>query len=96
MDLGKLNNDSRALLDAVADRLPPETVAGYRRLSDAGEWGELVDGLCASLVRRKIVLSVPEYQQVAELLALFTGPREGYTYLSDPQGVLSRLVVDPN
>ncbi|MBM7773873.1 hypothetical protein JOD54_004077 [Actinokineospora baliensis] len=96
MDLVKLNTDSRALLEAVADRLPPDTTAGYRRLSDAGEWAELVDSLCASLVRRKIVLSVPEYQRVADLLSQLGGPRDGYTFLSDPQGVLSKLVVDPN
>lgn len=95
MDLGKLNTDSRALLEDLADRLPPETVAGYRRLSDAGEWGELVDGLCASLVRRKIAITPPEYQRVADLLAMFGGPREGYAYLGDPQGVLSQLVVRP-
>lgn len=95
MDLVKLNNDSRALLEALADRLPPETAAAYRRLSDAGEWAELVDTLCASLIRRKIPVTVPEYQRLADLLAMFGGPREGYTYLSDPHGVLSKLAVDP-
>ncbi|SDC87529.1 hypothetical protein [Actinokineospora iranica] len=96
MDLVKLNNDSRALLEILADRLPPETVAGYRRLSDAGEWGELVDSLCAPLVRRRTTITVAEYQRVADLLALFGGPREGYAYLSDPQDVLAKLTVGPS
>nr|WP_042190930.1 hypothetical protein [Kibdelosporangium sp. MJ126-NF4]CEL19717.1 hypothetical protein [Kibdelosporangium sp. MJ126-NF4]CTQ96942.1 hypothetical protein [Kibdelosporangium sp. MJ126-NF4] len=96
MDLVKLNTDSRALLESVADRLPQDTVAQYRRLSTAGEWAELVDGLAASLVRRKVTLTVAEYQQLADLLGRFPTGQEGYTYLGDPQNVLAQLAVDPS
>jgi hypothetical protein len=96
VDLVKLNTDSRALLESVADRLPADTVAHYRTLSTVGEWAELVDSLAASLVRRKVVISAAEYRQLADLLDLFPAGREGYTYLSDPQGVLEQLAVEPS
>ncbi|KAA8883909.1 hypothetical protein F3087_37305 [Nocardia colli] len=90
--LTRLNEGSRSLLDRLADRLGPETLAQYRTYSDVGEWGELVDGLCASLVKRRIAISPAERDSLAELMAMFEN-REGYVYLSDPEGVLSRLVV---
>ncbi|MBP2329193.1 hypothetical protein JOF56_009578 [Kibdelosporangium banguiense] len=96
MDLVKLNTDSRALLESVADRLPADTVAQYRRLGTAGEWAELVDGLAASLVRRRVVVTVAEYEQLADLLGRFPAGQEGYAFLGDPQGVLAQLAVDPS
>ena len=96
MDIVKLNTDSRALLESVADRLPADTVAYYRSLGAAGEWAELVDGLAASLVRRKVVVTIAEYQQLADLLGHFPAGQEGYVFLRDPQGVLAQLAVDPS
>ena len=50
--LRTLHVDSRALLDTFADRLSEQRVSRLRTFSDVGEWGLLVDGLCASLVKR--------------------------------------------
>jgi hypothetical protein len=96
VDLVKLKTDSRALLESVADRLPAETVAQYRSFSAVGEWAELVNGLAASLVRRKVIVTVAEYQQLADLLGRFPAGQEGYAFLGDPQGVLAQLAVEPS
>ncbi|MFE9577212.1 hypothetical protein ACFYO1_12560 [Nocardia sp. NPDC006044] len=88
----RLSEGSRGLLEQLADRLAPETLAQYRTYSDVGEWGELVDGLCASLVKRRIAISSAERDSLAELMGMF-GNREGYVYLGDPERVLAQLVV---
>ncbi|WP_194814426.1 hypothetical protein [Nocardia sp. XZ_19_385] len=90
--LNKLSADSRELLEQLSDRLPPEAVAQYRTFSDVGEWGELVDGLCASLVKRRIPITPAERDSLAELMAMFTN-RDDYAYLRDPARVLTQLVV---
>jgi len=51
VDLVRLHKDSRDLLERLADRLPPDKLATYRTYSNVGEWAELVDVLCASLVK---------------------------------------------
>ncbi|WP_068055685.1 hypothetical protein [Nocardia xishanensis] len=92
--INKLNKESRDLLERLADRLPAETLAQYRTFSDVGEWGELVDGLCASLVKRQIAVTTAERDSLAELMAMFINS-EGYAYLGDPERVLSQLAVVP-
>ncbi|MEV0034221.1 hypothetical protein [Nocardia sp. NPDC050793] len=92
--INKLNKESRGLLERLADRLPPETLAQYRTYSDVGEWGELVDGLCASLVKRQISVTPAERDSLAELMAMFSN-RQDYVYLSNPERVLSQLAVVP-
>ncbi|MQY24860.1 hypothetical protein [Nocardia aurantia] len=95
MDLVKLHNDSRALLERFADRLSVETLATYRTFSDVGEWGELIDNLCASLVLDRIPMTPAERDSVTALLAMFPIPPEDYTFLGDPSRVLTGLnVVD--
>lgn len=96
MDLIKLNADSRALIESVVDRPPPHIVAHYRELSAAGESADLINTRAASLVHDKVIVTPAEYQQLADLLALFPAGKEGYDYLSDPQGVLEKLVVAPS
>ncbi|MFC8046122.1 hypothetical protein [Nocardia sp. NPDC057353] len=93
--LNKLNADSRALLEQLANRLPPEAVAQYQRFGEVGEWGELVDNLCAGLVKRRIPVTEEERDRLAALLAMF-GSREDYVYLKDPEQVLAQLVVKPD
>ncbi|MBF6543081.1 hypothetical protein [Nocardia brasiliensis] len=90
--LNKLSQGSRSLLDRLADRLPPEVLAQYRTYSDVGEWGELVDGICASLVKRQIVVTPAERDSLAELMGLFNN-RDDYVYLGDPERALSQLTV---
>ncbi|MEU0505415.1 hypothetical protein [Nocardia sp. NPDC005998] len=92
--LNKLSKDSRDLLELLADRLPAEALAQYRTFSDVGEWGELVDGLCASLVNRRISVTPAERDSLADLMAMFKN-REDYVYLRDPDGVLAHLTVLP-
>jgi hypothetical protein len=93
VDLVKLHKDSRDLLERLADRIPADRLASYRTFSDVGEWGELVDALCASLVKRQIPVSPQERDLLAQLLGMFPAPQEGYAYLNDPPGVLSQLNV---
>jgi hypothetical protein len=95
VDLVKLHKDSRELLERLADRIPPDRLTTYRTYSDVGEWAELLDALSASLVVRHIPVTSEERDLLARLLAMFETPKEGYTYLSDPQSVLSQLTVVP-
>ncbi|WP_424187295.1 hypothetical protein ACOBQX_05635 [Actinokineospora sp. G85] len=91
MDLVKLHNQTRELLEALADRLPADRLAGYRSLSAAGEWAELVDLVGASLVKRQIPVTPAERDQLAEVLAQFP-PNPEYRYLSDPD-LLTKLTI---
>jgi hypothetical protein len=95
VDLIKLHKDSRDLVERLADRIPPEKLTAYRTYSDVGEWAELVDLLCAGLLKNHIPVTPDERDRLAALLAMFDTPRGGYTYLSDPQRVLSQLTVVP-
>jgi hypothetical protein len=95
VDLVKLHQDSRNLLERLADRIPPDRLDTYRTYSDVGEWAELIDALCASLVMRQIPVTPEERATLARLLAMFQTPKEGYAYLSDPQSVLSQLTIVP-
>ena len=92
--LHELHVDSRALLERLADRLPTDKLHTYRSYSDAGEWSELLDVLSATLVKHQIVVSPAERDILADLLARFSQPLEGYAYLSNPEGVLSKLNVN--
>ncbi|WP_216917792.1 hypothetical protein [Nocardia noduli] len=53
----------------------------------------MVDELCAILVKRQIKITQVERDLVANLLGQFNPPVEGYPYISDPDGVLSKLNV---
>ncbi|MGW6625688.1 MafI family immunity protein [Nocardia sp. NPDC055002] len=93
----KLSNGSRELIERFADRLEPEVLADYRSFSDVGEWTLLVDNLCATLVKRKILVSPAERDALAELLALFGDPKDNInmSYIDDYQRVLEELNVLP-
>ncbi|MFE6924858.1 hypothetical protein ACFVAV_27800 [Nocardia sp. NPDC057663] len=93
----KLSNGSRQLLERFADRLGPETLADFRSFSDVGEWTLLVDNLCATLVKHKILVSPAERDALAELLALFGDPKDNMDmfYIDDYQRVLGELNVFP-
>lgn len=91
--LNKLHKESRALLESVADRLPPERAEEFRTLSDVGEWLELVEGLCASLVKRQIPVTPRERDALAAVLAMFTTPRNGYDYTNNSDETLAALHV---
>lgn len=70
-DLRKLNADSRALLESVADRLPEDRLEEYRKLSFVGEWTPLIDFLAARLVMDQIPVLPSERDALAALLGWF-------------------------
>jgi hypothetical protein len=76
-----------------ADRLTGQQLRWSRTFSDVGEWAELVDGLCAYLVKREIPVTPAERDALAAVLAQFVGPLPDYEYLADPDRTLARLTV---
>jgi hypothetical protein len=91
--LHQLHVDSRNLLEQLSDRIQPHWLESCRRLSQAGEWAELLDELSAGLVKQQVPVTPSERDILAELMARFPQPLEGYAYLGDPEGVLSNLNV---
>lgn len=91
--LRKLREDSNALLDMFADRLTEQQLSWSRSFSEVGEWTELVDGLCAYLVKGEIPVTPAERDALAAVLAQFRSPRPVYEYLCDPDGTLAALTV---
>jgi hypothetical protein len=95
MDLVKLHNDSKALLERLTDRLPQDIVKSYKSYSDAGEWIELINLLCASLVKRNIQITPAERNALKNLLCRFQVPIEGYDFINNRNETLASLnVVD--
>ena len=92
-NLRLLHEESRALLESVTDRLEPERVDRYRSLSDVGEWVELVESVCATLVKRRIPVTAEERDALAGVLARLSRPKRGYDFVNDPQGTLAALNV---
>jgi hypothetical protein len=79
VDLAELHEDSRELLARLADRIPPDRLSTYRTYRDVGEWAELLDALCATLVVRHLPVTSAERELLARLLAMFETSKEGYT-----------------
>jgi hypothetical protein len=92
-NLRRLHEESRALLESIADRLPPQHVDQYRTLSDVGEWRELVESLCASLVKGQVPVTPAERDALAGVLARLTRPKPGYDFVNGPEGTLAALHV---
>jgi hypothetical protein len=91
--LRKLREDSRVLLERFADRLTEQQLTTLRRFDFVGEWTEMIDGLCAYLVKGEIPVTPAERDAIAAVLAQFTSPRPVYKYLSDRDGTLAALTV---
>ncbi|MEV5544367.1 hypothetical protein AB0L13_47030 [Saccharopolyspora shandongensis] len=93
-DLRKLSADSHALLERLADRLPPDRLEEYRTLSHVGEWSMLVDLLSASLVTRQIPVSPSERDGLAALLNWFRPAAVAdLAYIRDRENTLASLNV---
>ncbi|MEV0702660.1 hypothetical protein AB0I53_32720 [Saccharopolyspora sp. NPDC050389] len=93
-DLRKLSADSNALLERLADRLPPDRLEEYRTLSHVGEWSMLVDLLSASLVTRQIPVSPSERDALAALLNWFRPAAVAdLAYIHDRENTLASLNV---
>lgn len=95
-ELNRLHWDSRALLDSLADRLPADEIARLRAASEARDWIELVDGICAQLVQGRVEVTAAERDALAAVLDMFQLPKEErYRYVNDAEGTLQALnVVD--
>jgi hypothetical protein len=90
----KLHLDSRVLLDTFVDRLPEKELADLSTFSFVGEWGLLVDGLCANLVKQGIPVTPAEHDEIAAVLAQFHGPKDPlYEFISDPDATLAALTI---
>ncbi|MBB5907361.1 hypothetical protein [Actinoalloteichus hymeniacidonis] len=77
----------------LAERLPPRQLKSYWSYLNAGERTELLDVLCATLVKRQIPVTLEERGILAEILSMYTDPDPRYTYVADPAGVLAQLEV---
>lgn len=84
--LNKLHRESKALLESLADRLPPDGLQQLRTFSFVGEWSLLVDGMCASLVKRQTPITPSERDALAVVLAYCR-------YLKDRDETLTSLNV---
>jgi hypothetical protein len=54
---------------------------------------ELVEGLCAYLVKGRLPVTPAERDTLAAVLAQFTRPNPDYSYIDDPEGTLAALTV---
>lgn len=93
MDLVKLSQDSQALLERLADRFPPDQLRMCRESGKGGEWNEMVDIMCAVLVHRRIPVTQDERDALADLLAMYPVPMEGYDYINKRDELLAGLTV---
>jgi hypothetical protein len=91
--LNKLHQESRALLESLADRLPAERIEWLRTYSDVGEWLFLVDGLCASLVKRQIPITPNERDALASVLTIYPPPGGRFRYMNNSDETLAALNV---
>jgi hypothetical protein len=74
MDAYELAARAHALPDAFADRLTPADLADVRGCAKAGEWGEEVDLLLASLRGRGQVITTAERYELIALLEAMDMP----------------------
>jgi hypothetical protein len=91
--LNNLHREARELLDALADRLPSGRVERLRTFSDVGEEVLLVNGLCASLIKREIPITLAERDALARVLALFETPVADADHINDPDATLAAVSV---
>ena len=91
MKTPELRTKTTALLDSLADRLPADRLAQYREYAFVGEWGELVDALAATLVRREVPVTAAEKETLREVLFSFDLPFPGYSFIEKRDEVLLSL-----
>lgn len=91
--LNRLHRESRAILESVSDRLPADRARQYRQFSDVGEWGLLLEGICATLVKRQIPVSTSERDALASVLAIYPDPGDDHPYGNNAVETLARLHV---
>lgn len=90
MDSAELRARTTALLDTLADRLPPDRLADYRGFAFVGEWALLVDNLLAGLHKRRTPITAAERAELGAVLASFDVP-SGYKYIDRQAEILPGL-----
>ncbi|HWC83456.1 MAG TPA: hypothetical protein VG756_26165 [Pseudonocardiaceae bacterium] len=90
----QLSADCRALLDQLGDRLPADVLAQLEKFSFVGEWELLIDELAATLMKRRIPVTVVERDLLRLILYSF-GPvtTAGNSYIADRDNVMTALEV---
>lgn len=92
MEHAELRDRTTALLDTLADRLPADRLADYRRFAFVGEWGELVDNLLAGLHKRRTQITEGERAELRAVLAAFPVP-SGYRYIDRQAEIVPGLTT---
>ncbi|UVS76897.1 hypothetical protein Actkin_00593 [Actinokineospora sp. UTMC 2448] len=82
-----------ALVESLADRLPPDRLARYRQFAFVGEWGELADNLAAGLVNRRIPVTAEEKEALREVLYSFELPYPGHRFIERRDEILAALTM---
>ena len=93
MDVAKLAREANELLERLADRFPPDQLRICRTLAAGGEWGELVDNMCAVLVQDDVPVTIAERDALTALLNMYPIPLEDYDYISNRDQTLAALQV---
>lgn len=90
----ELRNATQSVLDTLGPKLPDDRMGSFREDQFAGEWSLMFDSVCATLVKRRIPLTLAERDLVAETIARF-GPDPGRDrhFIADAAGVLAGLTV---
>lgn len=90
----KLYQDSKDLLESLTDQLPEDKVKQLQTFSFVGEWAELVESICAILIKRDIMVTAAQRDQLAAVLEQFSRPRDPiYRCINDPVATIEALTV---
>jgi hypothetical protein len=82
-----------ALLDRLADRLPPDQIEQYRKFNFFGEYLEVADNLAATLLRGKIPVTAGERDALREILYSLGRFPPSYRYIATRDEVLASLTI---
>jgi hypothetical protein len=83
MELIEFMNAADALIERLAPRIDPQQAKLMRRTAYAGEWGETIDELIATLLARRTPVTPDERDELLRLLA----------YMKEPADRIDGLVV---
>ena len=93
MDLVKLGEDSHDLLEQLADRFPQQALETCRSFDNAGEWGQLIELISATLVKRSVPVTSQERDALADLLYRYSIPYKHHEYISNRDETIASLKI---
>lgn len=91
--LNRLHRESLALLEELADRFDADKLKRLRTYSFVGEWGLLMESICATLIKRQIPITPAERDALAAVLALSPNISDRYPYWHTREQTLASLNV---